>query len=440
MLCTVLWVVGCGGVAPANAPDVVLVVVDTLRADHLGTYGFPHPTSPHLDRFAAGAVVFERALAASATTMPSHASLMTSRFVREHSVGWVNGATRLEGLETLASHFQAAGYATGAFVGNFGLRRASGLDAGFDVYDDAFSTRELNRPDYYERRAPETTTRALAWLAAQREGPVFLFVHYQDPHGPYTPPEAFAEPFAALEATETLVLPVVEGGDDPGGIPHDQALPGLARLGQYARRYAGEIAYFDASFATLLEGLEARGRPNVTLVTADHGESFGEGGFYLNHGHATTWDQVHIPLLLRAPGLAAERRSDPVHHVDVAPTLLALAGLAVPEDARGLALGPYLARGKALPERLLFSDVGTEVTAWAPDRLLRARRSDRHAPFAYTQRRWEGAPGEAIATRPDDLATLNAYLADHAPQRPISKALSEADRARLRALGYLDDE
>jgi arylsulfatase A-like enzyme len=179
---------GCGEPVPARRPDVLLVVIDTLRADYLGTYGFPLPTSPNLDRFADQAVVFERAIAASANTVPSHASLMTSRYVRQHSVGWVNGTTRLEGAVTLAERFHEAGYETGAFVSNFVLRRASGLDAGFDVYDDAFSSAEPNRPDYYERDAAATTARALAWLSERGAEPLFLFVHYQDPHGPYLPP------------------------------------------------------------------------------------------------------------------------------------------------------------------------------------------------------------------------------------------------------------
>lgn len=430
---------GCG--APARPPDVVLVVVDTLRADHLGAYGFPLPTSPQVDRFAAGAVVFERALAASSNTVPSHASLMTSRFVREHSVGWINGTTRLEDAETLAMRFREAGYETGAFVSNFVLRRASGLDAGFDVYDDEFAAAEANRPDIYERKAEDTTARAFAWLAGRGERPVFLFVHYQDPHGPYTPPPEWLAPFGALERGESPALRVLAGDTDPGGIPRYQALPGLDRLAQYRSRYAGEIAYFDASFARLLEALDARGGPNVVALTADHGESFGEGGFYLSHGHATTPDQAHVPFLLRAPGLAPGRRSDPVHHVDVAPTLLELAGLEAPRDVRGLALGPYLRGARPLPERVLFCDVGTDVSAYAGDRFLRASRTDQRLPFQFSQQRWDGASRwQPIPSRAEDLERLDAYLAHTERMRPIPEMLSEADRARLRALGYLDEE
>jgi arylsulfatase len=432
-------VAGCG--RTAGPPDVLLVVVDTLRADHLGVYGFPLPTSPNVDRFAAGAVVFERALAASSNTVPSHASLMTSRFVREHSVGWINGTTRLEGVETVAMRFREAGYETAAFVSNFVLRRASGLDAGFDVYDDAFATAEANRPDIYERNAEATTQRALAWLAERGERPLFLFVHYQDPHGPYTPPPERLAPFAALEREESPLLPLLASDTQPGGIPRYQALPGLDHLAQYRSRYAGEIAYFDASFARLLEALDARKRPNVVALTADHGESFGEGGFYLSHGHATTPDQAHVPFLLRAPGLQPGRRPEPVHHVDVAPTLLELAGLPVPDGLRGLALGPYLRGARPLPERLLFCDVGSDVSAYAGDRFLRASRADKRLPFEFSQERWDGGNRwQAIPSRPDDLERLDAYLARSERMRPIPELLSEDDRARLRALGYLGGE
>jgi arylsulfatase A-like enzyme len=138
------------------------VVVDTLRADRLGVYGFPAPVSPNLDALAARGVVFERAIAASTKTAPSVTSLLTSRWVGRHSVGALNGTTRLEGSETLAERLHAAGYATAAFIGNMVLKRRIGLDAGFDVYDDELPAREANRPDFFERPAGPTTERALA--------------------------------------------------------------------------------------------------------------------------------------------------------------------------------------------------------------------------------------------------------------------------------------
>jgi len=321
------------------------------------------------------------------------------------------------------------------------LRRAAGLDAGFDVYDDELPDAEPNRPDYYERRAEATTARAVAWLAGRSARPIFLFVHYQDPHGPYTPPPGWDGPFAALEAEAPKQLPRLASDTAPGGIPRYQQLAGLDRLGQYHRRYAGEIEYFDASFEHLLAALEARGRSCVVAVTADHGESFGEGGFYLSHGHATTPDLARVPLLIRAPGLAPGRRRDLVHHVDLAPTLVELAGLEPLPGARGVALGPYLRAGRPVPERLLFTDVGSDVSAYGDRRFLRARLAGAGRPREYQEYRWAGddrwtpMPSDA-----DDLRQLDAYLAEHERMRPIPETLSEDDRARLRALGYLSDE
>ena len=164
---------GCG--PPPDAPNVLLVTIDTLRPDHLGAYGFPGESSPNLDALAARGVVFERAIAASARTAPSHASLFTSRWVRDHSIGYHNGSTRLGDEVTLAALLSEAGYDTAAFVGNSMLRRRVGLDRGFAVYDDTLPDAERNRP-VFERVAAKTTPRALEWLARPRRRPFFLWV------------------------------------------------------------------------------------------------------------------------------------------------------------------------------------------------------------------------------------------------------------------------
>ena len=141
-----LGTLGCAEPARDGArPNLLLVTVDTLRADHLSSYGFPLETSPRIDAFAADAVVFERAIAGSSATVPSHASILASRYTRGHSVGYGNGESRLEDVETLAAVFREAGYATGAFVSNFLLQRRIGLDRGFDVYDDDLPSAELNQ-------------------------------------------------------------------------------------------------------------------------------------------------------------------------------------------------------------------------------------------------------------------------------------------------------
>jgi arylsulfatase A-like enzyme len=430
-----LALLGCQAEGPR--PDVLLVVVDTLRPDFLGAYGFPRPTSPHLDALAAEGVVFERALAASATTVPSHASLMTSLWVTEHSVGYLNGPTRLDDEVTLARRFQLAGYDTAAFIGNILLRRRTGLDAGFDVYDDELPDVERNRSDFFERSADQTTDRALAWLGERNERPYFLWVHYQDPHGPYTPPAPFDRAFDCLGKEGDEPLPVLENHSGRRGIPAYQALPGLREPGAYRSLYAGEIAFFDASLGRLLGAARERDRPLIVAFTSDHGESMGEHNYWFAHGHATTPDIAHVPLVLVAPGVAPGRRKDLVHHVDVMPTLLDLAGLPV-GDVRGLALGRFLRDGTPIPARTLFTDAGGDFSAYRGDgfaRFWRQGESFEAGSFAWN-------PGEGW-TRQRPAQALLEELRTHVSRRKALRILpletDEEERERLRALGYLGD-
>jgi arylsulfatase A-like enzyme len=434
-------VLAAAGCAQGERPDVLLVVVDTLRADRLGSYGYAADTSPQLDAFAAAGVRFERALAASTLTAPSHASLMTSRWVGEHAIGTRNGTTRLDGERTLAAEFSAAGYETAAFVSNFVIRGGTGLEAGFDLYDDELPDVEANRPIYRERKAAQTAQRAIDWLGSRGERPLFLFVHFQDPHGPYAAPPPFDERFPELRIESEPALDVLPGQKGPGGIPAYQALPGETQPSAYKRRYAQEVAYFDAELGRLLEALRVRGRPLVAAVTADHGESLGEAGYWFQHGHASTPDLGRIPLVLQAPGLAAGRRSDLVSHVDLMPTLLELAGLPVPEDVRGIALGPYLRSGEPLPGRTLFCDVGDDVSAYKGDRFYRRRQEPgpQGAPALAGTFRWSpGVPWERVGDDPELRHAVLRYEQARRPTRPQEGSLSPADRERLRALGYLE--
>jgi arylsulfatase len=438
-----LLLLGCGAQPEAGAPSVLLITVDTLRADHLGAYGFTSDTSPHLDALAAQSALFERAIAASSRTAPAHASIMTSRWVREHSIGHNNGSTRLADEEiTLAATFGKAGYDTAAFVGNFMLQRRVGLDNGFDHYDDELPETETNRDDMFERRAEQTTERALAWLSAPRDGPFFLWVQYNDPHGPYIPPPPYDEHFQLGDAPGEEPLPVLSVQRGWFGIPAYQALPGLRRPSQYRSRYAGEIRYFDEWLGRLLETAERGSRPRdlVVLLTADHGESLGEEDFYFSHGHATTPDLARVPFLLRAPGLAPGRRGEIAHHVDILPTLLDLAALPVPAGARGIALGPVLRGETAFPERTVFCDVGSEVGAYRRDLFLRARLGSSIGDTrtgSWKSYRWSADGSLAAADAADVLRPhIDEYARDQIPIMRAAK-LSEAEAEHLRALGYL---
>ena len=435
-----LAVLALGGCGRPVQPDILLVVVDTLRADRLGAYGFPAATSPALDALAAEGVVFERAIAASTKTAPSISSLLTSRWVGRHSVGALNGVTRLDGEETLALRLRAAGYATGAFVGNTVLQRRIGLDAGFDVYDDELPVAEPNRPDFFERPSGPTTERALAWLAAQGDRPVFLWLHAQDPHGPYTPPAPFDRAFPELLRPDEAPLPLLTDDSGRGGIPAYQRVAEERRPSEYTRRYAGEVAAFDASLGRLVAAFAKRGRPRVIAVSADHGESFGEGGVWFVHGHASTPELARIPLVLVAPGIDSGRRNELVHHVDVMPTLLELAGVAAPDDLDGIALGPYLRAGKALPERVVFCDAGHDQAAYGGERYFRFWLPLGAGPAARPQQgtfRWSpGAAPELVAQDVSLAQALAGYREEHKKVRYHGEALTAEELARLRALGY----
>jgi len=420
-------------------PDVLLVTIDTLRPDLLGAYGLGPSASPHVDALARRGVVFERAIAASSRTAPSHASIMTSRWVREHSIGWRNGDTHLEGALTLAEVFRRHGYATAAFVGNVVLQSRSGLDAGFDLYDDDLPDAEANRPIVFERIAEKTTDRALAWLGVERSRPVFLWLHYQDPHGPYTPPPPYDR--ISVPDAEDRVLPALEDNRGRHGIPAYQVLGDLRRVRDYVDRYAGEVAYFDHWLGRLVDRFETASRKPVVLFTADHGESLGEQGLYFSHGSRVTPDQIWVPLLVVAPDLEPARRWELVHHVDVMPTLLDLAGLPVPEDLRGVSLVGLLERPGVWPERLLFSDAGLEIGAYRGDHLFPARAAQPDGP-------WDAVPLERLAWRgaevrprprgaaPDVRAQLHAYATTSTPLARTGPPSPEAVE-RLRALGYL---
>jgi len=442
-----------------SRPNVLLITVDTLRADHLHCYGQPLPTSPNIDRLAARSVVFDRAIAASGYTGPAHSAIMTSKYPRRNSMGFSNAWLALDGVETLAEAFRRGGYETAAFVSNDVLTARSGFNLGFDVYDDDFRAAEPNRPERLERVAPQTAERALAWLARPHAKPVFLWVHFQDPHGPYTPPASYRDRFRLPPVDGEPELPVLEDNSGRGGVPPYQLVDGPRRVSDYRGRYAGEIAYMDQSVGDLLAAVE-RHAPVIIALTADHGESFGENGFYFAHGHSAAPDLSHVPLILSAPELSAERRADPVGHVDLMPTLLELAGLPVPAGLEGIALGPILRAHAGAPPRAIFCDVGYEVGAygaeefllasipaqkdWPLEFLYQSGQADREQTVAGTDGltvrqtyRWSGGPTWSPRDPDPQLATrLAAYFGSSSNVAGQPVPLSPSDRERLRALGY----
>jgi arylsulfatase A-like enzyme/Tfp pilus assembly protein PilF len=296
-----------GGLRPKPSPNVLLISVDTFRADHLGAYRAGGAT-PRLDALANAGVVFERAVAQVPITLPSHASLFTASYPFAHGVR-DNGSFRLsDESRTLTEVFRAAGYRTAAFVGSFALDSRFGLDQGFELYDDFYGdTSSLGNFAISERPAADVLAPALDWLSQPREAPWFAFVHLYDPHAPYAPPAPFRERFAS----------------DP---------------------YRGEVAYVDEALGNFLEELSNRGRLENTLlvVTSDHGEGLGEHG-ERTHGMFAYETTLRVPLIFSWEGVLPPRRvASRVRLLDVAPTLLELSGLEPLPGSQGVSFVPFL--------------------------------------------------------------------------------------------------
>src|SRR5262245_1664861 len=324
-----LCLAGCAG---EPAPRLFLLVsVDTLRADRLGAYGSDRGLTPRIDALARESELFRAAYAPASHTLPSVAALWTGRLPQE--IGVVDNLSRLApGVPTLAAELAERGFSTGAVVSNWVLRRSSGLDAGFSVYDDELPRREAARA-VPERIASETTDAALRLVgrcAAEPAVRCLVWVHYQDPHGPYTPPAGGREARLARERAEPdggRLLPILPGPFGTGGIPSYQALGGVREVAFYRAGYDAEIAYLDAEVGRLLDSVRERGlwERAVVVLLADHGESLGENDYWFGHGEDLTEALVRVPLLLRVPGRAPGERPDVVSLVDLRPTLLALA-------------------------------------------------------------------------------------------------------------------
>ena len=288
---------------PAPPSNLLLITLDTVRADRLGAYGAAGAATPALDGMARAGVRFEQAIAAAPLTLPSHATILTGLPPTRHGLRH-NGAGRLaDPIDTLAERLRAAGYDTAAFVGAFVLDRRFGLDQGFALYDDEIPRGATAPHLEAERPASAVVERALGWLAEREGRPFFAWVHLYDPHAPYAPPEPFRSRFPA-------------------------------------QPYEGEIAAVDAQVGRLLAEIESRGWSDRTLVAVagDHGESLGEHG-EATHGLLLYEATLRVPLLLRGAGLPAGGVvRAPVGLTDLGPTLAGLLGrdMAPPQGGRDL--------------------------------------------------------------------------------------------------------
>ncbi len=436
---------GCGG---EPRPRLVLLLsVDTLRADRLGAYGSDRGLTPNLDELAARSEVFELAYAPAPFTVPSMSSVHTGRHPQQNGIA-INEHILPESEPTLAEALHGAGFRTGAVVSNYVLRRKTGLAQGFERYDDRQRQMEAVR-SMPERIAPHTTDDALKLLDVLLEDgqPVFLWVHYQDPHGPYTPPAELLTPEVERERALPDGQRRLNFRSDHrgmGGIPNYQRLGDQDEAGFYRGGYDAEIRYTDAEIGRLLDGLDARGLSAETLIVflADHGEGLGEDDYWFAHGEYLSDALVRVPLFVSAPGRAPGRRSEVVGLIDVLPTLLGLVGVRAPDGVTGRDIferGPrdstlYLATlgGSTVPRRALVDEGYKYLIEMTPrgsvlrERLFRLGDESR----------------DLATTEPQRAQTMRARLDAMARIRPDNKALlqerSREEREQLRKLGYVD--
>lgn len=343
--------------ARPGAPNVLLLILDTVRAASLSLYGYDRPTTPNLERWAQRGVVFERAIAPAPWTLPSHASMFTGQWHHALSVSW---ETPLDDTyPTLAEVMARHGYATGGFVANMPYTSyESGLDRGFIRYEDypvslgqlalsisvgralATSTavREaIGHHDVLNRKdAGELNGDFLSWLDGIGDRPFFAFLNYFDAHEPYFPPPPFDEMFGPRGSIGEIRHKPNEAwrADRWRLSPEDVAGERNA--------YEGAIAYLDHEVGRLLEELEARGvlRNTIVIIASDHGEQFGEHGLY-DHGNSLYMPLVHVPLMILHPALAGRRIADAVSLRDIPATVLDLAGIVEPGTFPGASLARY---------------------------------------------------------------------------------------------------
>jgi choline-sulfatase len=413
---------------PSSAkPNVILITIDTLRADHVGCYGAQTVKTPTLDALAHDGVVFERALSQVPLTWPSHAVILTGTYPFQNGVQDFTGQPLAQKFRTVAQSFQHAGYSTGAVVSAFVLDRSWGLARGFDFYDDAFSAETFETKDagLVDRRAAESVDHAISWLKKTPKRPFFLWLHLYDPHSPYDPPEPYRSDYR----------------DHP---------------------YDGEIAYADHELGRMISWLKQNHLYDSSAIVAlsDHGESLGEHGED-EHGFFIYNATAHVPLIVKAPagsGLAPGRRSEPVETTAVSPTLLQLAGVKdlIEEQFQS---GSLLSKGSRSNEKLLNPDAAkpARVSAysetfypfssfgWSP---LHALESERfHFIQAPREELYdlESDPGETrnvVAQQPATVAVLKEQLQKLLAHNPFSIEntgsgnLSPDAQEKLRALGY----
>ena len=398
----------------ARPETIILISLDTTRADHLSCYGYKHETTPNIDALANESLFFENPFSPIPLTLPAHSSLFTGLLPPTHGVHSNRDTGLAPSALSLAEILQQEGYATYGIVSTVVLRAAVGLDQGFDHYDDAI----VKSPDYLasgvlepERKGEETTDRALQWLSANAGKKKFMFIHYYDAHDEFTPPAPFDTKFK--------------------------------------HPYDGEIAFTDHCVGRVIDRLKALNLYDDALIAlvGDHGEMLGEHGEDY-HSFFIYQNALRVPMMFKLPGGGlAKRVSDPASLVDVAPTLLSMAGLSSPKAMQGLDLSAYRKPDFSRPDRVIYGEsmrptnynssslLGVVIGPWHYIQSTRPELYDRLKDPAETNNLIRKHPKQASAMKEQ---LKNLLVQSKAKGTASSTQLDDATLEQLRSLGYLD--
>ncbi len=432
--------------APAGSerahPDVIIVTVDTLRADALGAYGRADARTPHIDALAARGMRFDHATCPVPRTTPALATMLTG--LEPHRHGSVRAAVPIATGTTLGEMLRPLGFETAAVSASRVASRKEGLHRGFDFFE--------GKEDLPHWRAGVLSERALALVdRVSADAPLFLWVHYTEPHWPYRPP-AHMQPGPEGDACRDLLARVDAGEVKRLELQYDVGGVAAGALDSCRVLYQAEVAHVDQAIGALFDGLRTRGRWDdaIVVLTADHGENFGEGGSFYQHG-ANIYDaSLRIPLVIAGPGIPAGVERAPFRLEDIPPTLLGMLG--VPPDARPPADGADRS-ARLRGERPVDEDIVALARSGPPEPRERAARTgrfklvDRRTPGGGLERLLidlEADPQEtrdASAEHPEVAARLAATLDAWIAEVEGTQALPDLDadqRERLRELGYLE--
>ncbi|MBN1224425.1 MAG: sulfatase-like hydrolase/transferase [Candidatus Aminicenantes bacterium] len=404
----------------SHSPDeenlnLLIITIDTLRADHLGIYGYDKIETPNIDALGRNGVLFTRAFCHVPLTLPSHCSLFTGTLPLFHGIR-DNGYRLPESNTTLAQIMKNNGYATAAFVGAFPLDSRFGLDKGFDVYDDLYGSKNVVRDlSFIERRAAEVNNSAVAWIEKNKEKKFFVWIHYFDPHSPYEPPSPFSRTYAG-------------------------------------REYDGEIAYTDSVIGDLIEKLDQLRLSDrtLTILTSDHGEGLGEHN-ETTHGIFIYDSTLRVPLIFHNPRKWAKSRivKTPVSTIDIMPTIIELMRIDKNPEIQGESLLPVLSKETSISDKYIYIESVAAMMDrnWAPLQGIRSgewKYIDAPIPELYNL---ESDPNEEVnlvEKKPGitDLLKKELFLATKNYSSPHSSRVFGAEidketREKLMSLGYI---